>query len=38
MALINCPECGREISYKAVSCPNCGIPVHNAVGVENGDK
>lgn len=25
MALINCPECGKEISDKAASCPNCGI-------------
>ena len=27
MALIKCPECGREISDKAVSCPSCGCPV-----------
>nr|DAP78965.1 MAG TPA: hydrogenase/urease nickel incorporation protein [Bacteriophage sp.] len=26
MALINCPECGREISDKALSCPGCGCP------------
>ena len=26
MALIKCPECGKEISEKAVSCPNCGCP------------
>lgn len=26
MALINCPECGREISDKAVACPHCGCP------------
>lgn len=24
MALISCPECGKEISDKAASCPNCG--------------
>lgn len=24
MAMINCPECGKQISDKAVSCPNCG--------------
>ena len=24
MALIKCPECGKEISSEAVSCPNCG--------------
>ena len=27
MALINCPECGREVSDKAVSCPKCGYPI-----------
>ena len=29
MALINCPECGKEISDKAISCPNCGNPMNN---------
>ena len=24
MALINCPECGRSVSDKAISCPECG--------------
>lgn len=28
MALINCPECEKEISDKAVSCPNCGCPIN----------
>jgi coenzyme F420-reducing hydrogenase alpha subunit len=27
MALINCNECGKEISDKASTCPNCGAPV-----------
>ena len=27
MALIKCPECGKEISDKAMSCPNCGLPL-----------
>ncbi len=27
MALINCPECGKEISDKAVSCTSCGYPI-----------
>lgn len=27
MALINCTECGREVSDKATSCPHCGCPV-----------
>lgn len=27
MALIKCSECGKEISDKAKTCPNCGAPV-----------
>lgn len=27
MALIQCPECGKEISDKAGKCPNCGYPI-----------
>lgn len=27
VALIKCPECGREVSDKAISCPNCGYPI-----------
>lgn len=27
MALIKCPECGKEISSSASACPNCGHPV-----------
>jgi len=27
MALINCPECQREISDTAETCPNCGYPL-----------
>lgn len=27
MALIKCPECGREISDRAESCQNCGFPL-----------
>lgn len=29
MALITCPECGKEVSEKADSCPNCGNPLQN---------
>lgn len=25
--LINCPECGLQVSDKAVSCPHCGYPM-----------
>ena len=27
MALIKCPECGRDISDKAGRCPHCGYPI-----------
>ena len=27
MSLVNCSECAREISDKAVTCPQCGVPV-----------
>lgn len=27
MALIHCPECGREVSDQATSCPGCGYPL-----------
>lgn len=27
MALIKCPECGKEISDKAEMCINCGFPL-----------
>ena len=28
MALIKCPECGKEISDNAESCPHCGYPIN----------
>ena len=27
MALINCTECGKEVSDRAKTCPNCGCPI-----------
>lgn len=27
MALIDCPECGTQVSSKAASCPKCGYPI-----------
>ncbi len=27
MALIECPECGHQVSDQASSCPNCGYPL-----------
>ncbi|MGV8946261.1 MAG: zinc-ribbon domain-containing protein [Lutibacter sp.] len=29
MALINCSECGKQISDKAESCPSCGMKLKN---------
>ncbi len=29
MALIQCPECGNEVSSAALSCPKCGYPIAN---------
>lgn len=30
MAMIKCPECGKEYSDKAAACPNCGCPTEEA--------
>lgn len=30
MALISCPECGKQISNKAPTCPNCGCPINTS--------
>jgi len=42
MALISCPECSKEISDKAKSCPNCGFEINSEMTAEksavNGDK
>ena len=27
MALGFCPECKKEVSSKAATCPNCGAPI-----------
>ena len=27
MSLINCTECGKQVSDKAKNCPNCGAPI-----------
>lgn len=29
MPLINCPECGKQVSNKAPTCPNCGFPLNS---------
>ncbi|MBN2636839.1 MAG: SH3 domain-containing protein [Prolixibacteraceae bacterium] len=41
MALIICPECNKEISNQAKSCPNCGYPLKSKViewDIENENK
>lgn len=41
MALINCPECNKEISDKALTCPQCGFPVPEKISedvVLKGDE
>lgn len=30
MALINCPECGNQISSMARLCPACGFPISDS--------
>ena len=29
MPLINCPECGKQVSDKAPTCPNCAFPLNS---------
>lgn len=29
MALIKCPQCGKEITDHVSSCPHCGTPIGN---------
>ncbi len=30
MAIISCPECGKQVSDRAASCPECGCPISAA--------
>lgn len=32
MALVTCPECGKQISDKATACPSCGAPISAMFG------
>lgn len=36
MALITCPDCQKEISESAVSCPFCGRPLRPTVARHTG--
>ncbi|MBO6092564.1 MAG: zinc ribbon domain-containing protein, partial [Oscillospiraceae bacterium] len=31
MALIKCPECGTEVSDKAIACPKCAYPIQQGI-------
>lgn len=35
VALINCPECGKQVSSQANVCPQCGYPIKEMTA-ENG--
>lgn len=37
MALVNCPECRREISDKVKACPHCGYPIENISASNTND-
>ena len=36
MALIPCPECGKQVSSQAATCPSCGIALAGALGAPQG--
>lgn len=38
MALIKCPECGKEISDQAVACPECGFLIKKEKRKKSGRK
>ena len=38
MAMITCPECGKQISDQAVSCPNCGYVLSKRLKRQAGDS
>ena len=38
MALIKCPECGKEISEKSTKCPSCGYPLRKEEFISNFSK
>lgn len=37
MALIECPECGQNVSDRAAACPNCGYPVSAMIEKQKKD-
>jgi predicted amidophosphoribosyltransferase len=37
MSLITCPDCRKEISDQATSCPHCGRPLNTSQSVKVED-
>lgn len=38
MALVNCPECKKEVSDSAASCPNCGYLIAGHIKTQEQTK
>jgi len=38
MALINCPECNREVSDRDEDCPHCGCPLKGPADIVAGRR
>jgi hypothetical protein len=38
MALINCEECGTEVSDRATACIKCGTPLNQEVSILESKK
>jgi hypothetical protein len=38
MALVHCEECRREISDRAIACPQCGCPRRRVAPMSRGIK
>ena len=36
MALVQCDDCGRDVSDRAPACPNCGAPIAAAAEASGG--
>ena len=36
--MIDCPECGKQISSRAPTCPNCGAPIEGEVPTLKGGR
>lgn len=38
MALMECPECGKQVSTRAAACPHCGFPLSREVVTAEGPR